>query len=217
MEKWKDVEYEDIKIGSYQVSNLGRIRNRKGKIIRADVSNAGYLRINFATVSDDGKATQRKHMVHRIVASAFVNRPEGCDIVNHLDGDKQNNSATNLEWTTYSGNMEHAHATRLRVQDGSKNPGNVYPEQLIELICSLRQEGCDVQTTIERCLSEFPSPGFTPHKVKVLINHIRAGRRWTTISSKYPWYSLLGSTTIPSGSTPQAIGGGNAGHPSITG
>ena len=146
-------------------------------------------------------------------AAMFVKRPEGCDVVNHLDGDKQNNSHLNLEWTTYSGNMAHAHAKRLRVQDGTKNPSNVYPEQMIEMICRLRQDGLDVPATIACCLEEYPSAGLTAHKAKVLINHIRAGRRWTSISSRFPWYSLLGSTTIPTGSTPQAIGGGNAGHP----
>ena len=213
MEKWKDVVYEDIAAGNYQVSSLGRIRNRKGLVLKADLSNAGYLRINFATVGSDGQPCQRKHMVHRVVAAMFVERPDGCDIVNHLDGNKQNNSSSNLEWTTYSGNLEHAHARKLRKQDGSRNPSNVYPEQMIELICRLRQEDADVPTSVARCLGEFPGAGLTARKAAVLINHIRAGRRWTSVSSKYPWYSLLGSTTIPQGSTPQAIGGGNTGHP----
>ena len=197
MEIWKDVVYEDITVGNYQVSNLGRIRNRKGQILKADCSNSGYLRINFATTDASGKPCQRKHMVHRVVAAMFVERPQGCDIVNHLDGIKHNNVYSNLEWTTHSGNLAHAHLTHLRVQEGSRNPGSVYPEQLIERICELRQLEYDTAATIEYCIAEFPEVCTDRHKAKVLINHIRAGRRWTSISSKYPWFALLGSTTIP--------------------
>lgn len=50
----------------------------------------------------------KKVSVHRLVAAAFCEKPEGCDVVNHLDGNPQNNMATNLEWTTFAGNNLHA-------------------------------------------------------------------------------------------------------------
>lgn len=52
--------------------------------------------------------------MHRLVASAFIDKPDGCDIVNHLDGDKTNNRVDNLEWTTVSGNAAHAVEAGLR-------------------------------------------------------------------------------------------------------
>jgi hypothetical protein len=53
------------------------------------------------------------YFVHRLVAMAFIERPEGKNIVNHIDGNPANNSATNLEWCTQQENIIHANATGL--------------------------------------------------------------------------------------------------------
>lgn len=54
-------------------------------------------------------------VLHRIFADAFCEHPEGCDVVNHKDGNKGNCSPSNLEWTTSSENNKHAFATGLHV------------------------------------------------------------------------------------------------------
>ena len=116
-EIWKDVVgYE----GLYEVSDLGRVRSKdrvtiqnnngkytstkyKGKMLKGRSDPRGYIRVH---ISKDGKS--KAVSIHRIVASAFCDKPEGCDIVNHLDNDPSNNFANNLEWTTYKGNMQWA-------------------------------------------------------------------------------------------------------------
>lgn len=51
---------------------------------------------------------------HRIIAVTFLgNPPEGCNDVNHLDGDKHNNAVSNLEWSSRKDNLEHARRTGL--------------------------------------------------------------------------------------------------------
>ena len=97
-EIWKDITgYE----GLYQVSNLGKVRSLRYKN-RDEVRelylkphNRGYLQVEL---HKDG--TRKMFTVHRLVAMAFVNGYADDLIVNHIDENKQNNAATNLEWCT---------------------------------------------------------------------------------------------------------------------
>ena len=45
--------------------------------------------------------------VHRLIAETFLTKPRGCNVVNHIDGDKSNNKLSNLEWTNHRGNAKH--------------------------------------------------------------------------------------------------------------
>lgn len=82
---------------NYTVTTWGRIYNKKtGKFVNQEVHHKGYLRVDL--FDENG---ERKHMkVHRLVALAFVPNVYGKPQVNHIDGNNQNNSYTNLEWVT---------------------------------------------------------------------------------------------------------------------
>lgn len=109
-EIWKDViGYEGI----YQVSNLGRVkrigkyRNQvkewdSNKILKPGKKNNGYM---YCQLSKDNKTSPK--MVHRLVAEAFIENPDNKKTVNHIDGNKANNTVENLEWNTYSENNLH--------------------------------------------------------------------------------------------------------------
>lgn len=116
----------------YYVSNLGNMRRDARRVN----SHHGSTRVLPATKIKgfDAKRTgyrqvmlsRKKVSVHRIVALAFCEKPDGCDVVNHLDGNRKNNIASNLEWTTISGNCLHAFRELGRVspnkgRHGSKN------------------------------------------------------------------------------------------------
>lgn len=102
MEMWKEIPSTG---GALEVSNLGRVRSnlRDGRILRLSEDKKGYLRVR-ATI-------QREKMcfkVHREVAKAFIQNPNGLPQVNHKDGNKKNNSAENLEWVSNEENARHA-------------------------------------------------------------------------------------------------------------
>jgi len=110
-EIWKPIEWTE---GGYEVSNLGRVRSMKqyygviARIMPATIQKKGYKAVMFHI---NGKAKCTK--VHRLVAEAFIPNPDNLPCINHIDGNKLNNQASNLEWCTYQQNMQHAVRTGL--------------------------------------------------------------------------------------------------------
>jgi hypothetical protein len=58
--------------------------------------------------------SKTKHYIHRLVAQTFLPNPDNKPHINHIDGDKANNTLSNLEWNTRSENELHAHRTSLK-------------------------------------------------------------------------------------------------------
>ena len=118
-EEWKDVEGYS---GRYAVSNFGKVLSyRTGKQLCTRIYK-GYEIANFHSLITGGTKSYR---VHRLVALAFVPNKNGYPDVNHLDGDKLNNCAINLEWSNDSLNISHAYATGLcKPLKGDMNPNS---------------------------------------------------------------------------------------------
>lgn len=113
-EIWNNIkEYE----GLYQVSNLGRIKSLerelknvngkilkyKEKIMKPQLNSRGYLIVVLRK-----NKIKKNFRVHRLVARAFLPKPNNKNIVNHIDNNPENNKANNLEWCTQSENIKHA-------------------------------------------------------------------------------------------------------------
>lgn len=93
----------------YQVSSTGRISNYR-KIMSIQTMNTGYKTIGFNV---GGKHYTK--LIHRLVAIAFIDNVDSKPEVNHIDGDKSNNSIDNLEWCTSAENKRHALSTGLKI------------------------------------------------------------------------------------------------------
>lgn len=114
-EVWKSVVgYE----GWYEVSNMGRVRRAApgrnssvGKILKPKCSNGtrGYHMVNLSV-----GGVQYARSVHKLVARTFMGMPPEGKEINHIDGDKANNSLSNLEYVTKCENMRHALRLGLR-------------------------------------------------------------------------------------------------------
>ena len=104
-EKWKNVVIDGKEVDNYYVSTLGRFKNSKGIIMenyKPHHSGYIYLRVN-----------KEKYALHRLVAFTFLENPENKPFVNHIDGNKTNNSLANLEWVTIQENCLHSAKTGL--------------------------------------------------------------------------------------------------------
>lgn len=89
----------------YKVDDSGFVYGKDGRILKSH----GGKTSKYLAVSLSHNGAVKKFMVHRLVAIAFIEKPEGKSQVNHIDGDIFNNSASNLEWVTPSENMMHSY------------------------------------------------------------------------------------------------------------
>ena len=69
-----------------------RIRIERSQQLKPSVHTTGYLRVSL------GRGVHR--YIHRLVAAAFHPNPDGLPQVDHIDGDRKNNSAANLRWVS---------------------------------------------------------------------------------------------------------------------
>ena len=97
------------KINSYRITESGKIwSDRHSKFLTDKIANTGYGMIEYYI---DG--IRKRRNIHRILAELFIPNPENKPEVNHIDGNKLNNSLSNLEWVTHAENMQHANRTGL--------------------------------------------------------------------------------------------------------
>lgn len=125
----------------YCVSNYGRVVNsHTNRILKQQISVSGYPEVMFCL--DNAKLKLMR--VHRIEMLTFNPVPNSDELqVNHIDGNKQNNIITNLEWVSPSENIKHAYNTGLatpNVQYGEANHfAKITKDQAVQ-ICYMLQE-----------------------------------------------------------------------------
>lgn len=111
IEYWRPIpNYE----GKYYVSNLGRIKNSHGKIIKLQRNNRGYV---IYTFNDCGKVT--KYIHHLVMEVYGPHKPAPNYQIDHIDGNKLNNCISNLEWVTPSENTRRAYQNNLKQPSGA--------------------------------------------------------------------------------------------------
>lgn len=110
-EVWKEIEGTN---GRYFISNCGRLKSYckySARIVKPYRNQYGYAR---ADIWKNGK--RETVLIHRLVAKAFVENdsPKEKDTVDHIDGNKNNNTSSNLRWLSRSANTKAYYATLPR-------------------------------------------------------------------------------------------------------
>ena len=170
-EQWRAVVgFED----AYEVSSEGRIRALRPRY-RTNVGGilAQSVRGRYLHVMMRSRGRGRGFQVHRVVAAAFHGQcPLGL-AVNHIDGNRLNNAASNLEYVTASENNRHAIATGLNELQGERHPNaKLRDADVAEIRASYRPKVVTVQMLADRYSVSAAT-----------IEDIVRGRRWKHVST----------------------------------
>lgn len=117
IEIWKDViTYE----GWYQVSSFGNVRTFRAKgrgvsntqmkeprLLKPFKDRGGYVNVKLTK-----DKIEKTIMIHRLVATAFLENPNNLEQVNHIDSNRSNNNVSNLEWVSREENQAHGYLKR---------------------------------------------------------------------------------------------------------
>ena len=174
--EWVPLKYKDIIKDIYEVNMNGRIRNKNNKkeLFGCNPKNEkGYVRVTLQT--NDG---YKKFPLHRLIISTFYMNIDEYE-VNHIDGDKLNNSFYNLEYTDRLGNAVHAKENQL-YQSCEDHYKATLSNKEVEKICELMQGGAS-NISIMNIL------GLNVNRYMNILSKIRHRKSWTNISDKYTW------------------------------
>lgn len=152
----------------YWVNRKGEILGRKGKKLKSGKSTKGYPQIFLKT-----KQVKKGFSIHRLVAKYFIynDNPEIKNQVNHIDGNKENNSVENLEWCSNKENHEHKMRNNLNVAlKGSEHHNSVLTEKdVIDIFKS--------KEPYNKLIKKY-------NISKSTISSIKCGRNWNHITKE---------------------------------
>lgn len=131
MEEWRQVDG-----WPYEVSNIGKVRNAKGRLLATPLHKSGYLQVQLWN-----RGKFKSMLVHRLVAAAFVGKqPSELHEVAHGDGNRLNNADGNLRWVLHTENMRDRddHGTTAR---GERNGKLKHDDETVRRIRGLHAGG----------------------------------------------------------------------------
>lgn len=210
MEELKEIWKPFPNTKGYYISNFGRVKidrcqNYPNGVIKDNNSGFykdkdGYYKLSYRL--NNGKYTAK--CIHRLVALAFIPNPEGKNIVNHKDSNRENNRVDNLEWCTPKENVYHSFIKGKRKKCTEVPRASKLTLYQVSQISNLRQ-----YYSLKK-VSELFNISYTSMKnIVIKLKRLSHDNQQPSIYSD-DYHIDEGSTTIPNGSTLQANGSGNA-------
>lgn len=168
---WKRLVIDDIEL-PYEVHEKGKVRRiETGRILKNYVHEDGYRHVCIRSAKHN---FNKCIYLHRLVAMTFIPNPRNLTQVNHIDCDKANNCAENLEWCDGKHNMRHAYANGL-CERGEKHGMSKHTDEQIRDVCCLLEEGEMTQERISRMTGVSIGT----------VNNVFHRKNWTHISDDY--------------------------------
>ena len=126
------------KFNDYIIYEDGTIKSLlTGKLITKRIGPKGYYQVNLCI-----NKKCKTFMLHRLIASLFIDNPNNLPCINHRDGNKLNNVLSNLEWITHKGNTQHAFAMGLiHSAKGKGTLNGKFTEDDVRVIRLLGEQG----------------------------------------------------------------------------
>ena len=175
---WKKVTYPNVHPDMYLISEDGELWNLVyGQKMKPTVNGEGY--VSYHIVCEDGKCRSIK--AHRLVAFQFVPNPDNQIYVDHIDGIRNHNHYTNLEWVSPKENV-------IRGKKMSLVKGySIYSEELTREICQRFENGESVKDVLKSITND---PHANSVKYANLYAHIRRINNkliWPSITAEYDY------------------------------
>lgn len=186
---FRKVTYPGISENRYMISTNGQVYDIINKrFVSQYPDKDGYFKIIYTnTLSNKSSSV----FVHRLVAWEFYPETRNLKlVVDHIDGNKQNNNYTNLEWVTIKENTNRAEKLGLRNVRGTANGNCKYSEEIIHDICRLMSVGKSNMDIVREFRnvgtnsSSFTNADAAFYK---LVVRIRLRQLWPDVTSQYDY------------------------------
>lgn len=165
----------------YFVCDNGDVIGKFGRPMKGKIDRYGY---RTYTLMKDGKKHSKTG--HRLVALAFVDNPANLQTVNHKDGNKLNNAASNLEWMSSKDNIRHAVTYGLRTGYGERH----YNTKLQDVDVFAILDMYFIQKHKQKYIRELFDIS------KNTISKIICGRKWKHISTPFFLWNNMEVPTV---------------------
>jgi hypothetical protein len=168
--------YKQYENTNYFISNFGNLKNKRNKVLKCDHANVRYKQTSLYI-----NKKPKKFLIHRLVAKVFVPNPKNLKIVNHIDGNKKNNHAKNLEWCTQKHNIRHAWSIGLTTSKVGENKHSSVLDDMHILTIATLKDGYN-RNKLAKYLPVKNNQKATLKSKREQIRRIIKGERWNHLN-----------------------------------